>query len=113
MVRRLFGVLLCLFTLSAATSELYNQTDKNTLPMELRFETSYVSVDPLDDSGGLPYRGGFANTSPRVNTVTKLMLSATVRKFRFQLRPAESFERAGHSRLTDQDLFRLEKVFRI
>lgn len=112
MVRRLFGVLLCLFTLSAATSELYNQTDKNTLPMELRFETSYVSVDPPDDFGGLPYRGGFA-TSSRVNTVTKLLLSATVRKFRFQLQPVESFERAAHSRLTDQDLFRLEKVFRI
>lgn len=113
MLRRFLGLLIGLLMISAAASEFHNLANKNVLPMQLRFETSYVALDWFDDFGDTPYPAGIVNGSPRGNTIIKLMLSATVRTFRFQPRMAVLFERPAHSRLTSQDLFRLEKVFRI
>lgn len=113
MVRRILGFLLCLLVITAATSDFYNLADKNTLPLELQFEASYVALDSPDDFGDTPYPAGIVNGPARSNSVIKLLLSASVRKFRFVPRATPSFERPIHSRLTSQDLFRLEKVFRI
>lgn len=113
MVRRLLGFLLCLLVFSAATGECYILADRNTLPIQLRFEASYVAMDPLDDLGDTPYPAGIVSASPRGTTIIKLMLSASVRKFRFQPRMVVLSERPAYSQRTSQDLFRLEKVFRI
>lgn len=113
MTRRLFGLLIAVVVLGATTSEYYNPSDKNILPMKLRFETSYVAMDPQDDLADTPYPKGIVSAAPRGMTVIKLMLSASVRTFRFLPQMAQSFERRSHSRLAEQGLFRLERVFRI
>jgi len=113
MVRRVLGIILCLLMIGAATSELYGQAVKKVFPIELRFEASYFTVDPIDDLNDTPYPDGIASWSPRGNTLIKLMLSASVRKFRFLPPTNVSFERPAHSRLISQDLFRLEEVYHI
>ena len=113
MVRRVLGILLCLLMISAATSELYGQAVKKVFPIELRFEASYFTLDPVDDLNDTPYPDGIASWSPRGNTIIKLMLSASVRKFRFLPPTTVLVERPARSRLTSQDLFRLEEVYRI
>jgi len=113
MVRRILGILLCLLMIGAATSELYGQAVKKVFPIELRFEASYFTLDPIDDLNDTPYPDGIASWWPRGNTIIKLMLSSSVRKVRFLPPTNVSFERPAHSRLTSQDLFRLEKVYRI
>jgi hypothetical protein len=113
MLRRLSAFVIGLLMISAATSEFYNLSNKNVLPLQLRFATSYVAMDPFDDLSDTPYPAGIVSGSPRANTIIKLMLSASVRTFRFEPRMTVLFERPPRSRLTSQDLFRLEKVFRI
>jgi len=113
MVRPVLGILLCLLMISAATAEIYGVAVKRVYPIELRLETSYFSLDLLDDLNDTPYPDGIASRSPRGNTIIKLMLSASVRKFRFLPPTMVLVERPARSRLTSQDLFRLEKVYRI
>ena len=113
MVRRLLGLLLSVLVLSAATSEFYNVSDKNVLPISLRFEASYVGLDPGDDLGDTPYPDGIFGWSPRGNAIIKLMLSESVRTFRFLPPTPVIVERPTRSRLSNQDLFRLEEVYRI
>ena len=113
MIRRVLGILLCLFMTSAATAEIYGDAVKRVDPIQLRLETSYFSLDPLDDLNDTPYPDGIASWSPRGNTIIKLMLSASVRKFRFLPPATVLVERPARSRITSQDLFRLKKVYRI
>jgi hypothetical protein len=113
MVRRLIGVFLCFAIISAAVSSVYAEAAKQEVSFELRFETSFVSLDPLDDSSEAPYPEGIVSTSPRGNGVIKQMPGYTVRKLRFIPPTLVFFERPAHSGLMSQDLFRYEKVYRI
>jgi hypothetical protein len=113
MVRRLIGALLCFAIISAAVSSVYAEAAKKEGSFELRFETSFVSLDPLDDSSDAPYPEGIVSASPRGNGVMKLTPGYAVRKLRFTPPPLVFFERSAHSGLISQDLFRYEKVYRI
>jgi hypothetical protein len=113
MIRRLIGALLCFVMMSAAVSSAYADAVKKDGSFELRFETSYVSLDPLDDFSDAPYPDGIIGWSPRGNSIIKLLLSSSIRKVRFTPPAIVFFERPAHSGLTSQDLFRYEKVYRI
>jgi hypothetical protein len=111
MIRRLIGALLCFVMMTAVLSSAYAEAVKMDGSFDLRFETSYVALDPLDDSNDAPYPDGIISYSPRGNAVVKLTLA--IRKIRFTPPAVVFFERPAHSGLTSQDLFRYEKVYRI
>ena len=113
MIRRVTGALLCFVIMSAAVSSVYAEAVKKDGPFKLRFETSYVSLDPLDDFGDAPYPDGIISSSPRGNSVLKVLLASSIGKVRFIPPAIVFFERPAHSALTSQDLFRFEKVYRI
>jgi len=111
MIRRLTGALLCFVMMTAAVSSAYAEAVKIDDSFDLRFETSYVALDPLDDFNDAPYPDGIISYSPRGNAVVKLTLA--IRKVRLTPPAIVFFERPAHSGLTSQDLFRYEKVYRI
>lgn len=113
MIRRLTGALLCFVMMSAAVSSAYADALNKDSSLQLRFEISYVSMDPLDDASDTPYPDGIISWSPRGNSILKLLLGSSVRKVRLTAPAIVVFERPAHSALTSQDLFRFEKVFRI
>jgi hypothetical protein len=113
MIRRLTGALLCFVMMSAAISSAYAEAVKKDGSFQLRFETSYVSLDPPDDFSDAPYPDGIINWSPRGNSVSKVLLASSISKIRFIPPAIVFFERPAHSALTSQDLFRFEKVYRI
>jgi hypothetical protein len=113
MIRRLTGALLCFVMISAAVSSAYAEAVKKDGSFQLRFETSYVSLDPLDDFSDAPYPDGIISSSPRGNSIIKIPLGSVIRKVRFTPPAIVFFERPSHSALTSQDLFRFEKVYRI
>src|SRR4030095_8426198 len=113
MIRRLTGALWCFVMRSAAVSSAYADAVKKDGSFELRFETSYVSLDPPDDFSDAPYPDGIISWSPRGNSILKLLLASSISKVRFTPPAIVLFERPAHSALTSQDLFRFEKVFRI
>jgi hypothetical protein len=104
---------LCFAMMSLAVCSAYAEVAKKDGSLQLRFETSYVSLDLLDDFGDAPYPDGIVSWSPRGNAITKLMLGTSVRKVRLVPPAVVFFERPAHSGLTSQDLFRYEKVYRI
>ena len=112
MIRRLAGALLCLFVMSAAVSSAYAEAVKRDGSFELRFETSFVALDPLDDFSDAPYPDGIISGSPRGKAIIK-MLGWSLRKIRFTPPAMVFFEHPPHSWLISQDLFRYEKVYRI
>lgn len=99
--------------MSAAVCSVYAEAVKKEGSFQLRFETSYVSLDPMDDSSDTPYPAGIVSTSPRGSGLIKLMPATIVRKVRFTPPTLVFFERPAHSGLISQDLFRFEKVYRI
>jgi hypothetical protein len=113
MARRLIGAFLCVAIIIAALSSVYAEAAKKEGSFELRFETSFVSMDPMDDSSEAPYPHGIFSNSLRGKGVIKLMPASTVRKLRFTPPALVFFERPAHSGLISQDLFRYEKVYRI
>jgi hypothetical protein len=113
MIRRLTGALLCFVMMSAAVSSAYAEAVKKDGSFQLRFEISYVSLDPPDDFSDAPYPDGIISSSPRGNSIIKIPLGFVIRKVRFTPPAIVFFERPAHSALTSQDLFRFEKVYRI
>ena len=111
MIRRLTGALLCFVMMSAAVASAYAEAVKKDGSFQLRFETSYVSLDPPDDFSDAPYPDGIISSSPR--GIIKIPLGSVIRKVRFTPPAIVFFERPAHSALTSQDLFRFEKVYRI
>jgi hypothetical protein len=113
MIRRLTGALLCFVMMSAAVSSAYAEAVKKDSSLQLRFETSYVSLDSPDDFSDAPYPDGIISSSPRGTSVPKVLLASSIGKVRFIPPAIIFFERPAHSALTSQDLFRFEKVYRI
>jgi hypothetical protein len=113
MIRRLIGALLCVLLFGAATFDVYADVAKKDVSITLQFETSYFSLDPIDDANDTPYPDGIVSWSLREKVVTKLLLSSPLRKIRLTMPALLPCERLSQSRLMHQDPFRYQEVYRI
>src|SRR5512135_2313603 len=113
MTRRLLGVILCVLLLSAATFDTYAETVQSSFSAIFEFETSFISLDSLDDFSDSTFPGRTMEWSPREKVNAKLMLATTPRKIRFSPARAESCEVGANSRQAFLDLFRFQEVYRI
>jgi len=104
---------MCVFLIGAGVWSSYADASRKEGSVQLRFETSYVSTYPFDDIDDTPYRGGIVGTSPRGSSIVKLTAVPAPRRARFTPPIFAHFQRAAHSLLSSQDLFRLSKVYRI
>ncbi len=113
MARRVLAALLCALLLSAASFDFFAEASQKSFSAILEFETSFISLDSLDDAtdGGFPTRT--VAWSPREKIIAKLMLDTTARRIKFA--PAAMADCVGtaNSRQTFQDLFRFQEVYRI
>jgi hypothetical protein len=112
MARRCLGILFCALLLGVSTSDAYTEATQKNFTFTLKIETSYFSLDLLDDfsDGAQPART--INWSARDKVTGNFMLGAKVRRIKFAPPPLIFFEQAA-SRLTSQDIFRFQEVYRI
>lgn len=113
MAYRVLGAVLCALLISVSTFDAYADVSQKKFSVTLKLETSYFSLDSLDDfnDGGLP--GRTINWSSRDKVTGNFMLGAKVRRVKFAPPPLVSFEQAAHPRITSQDIFRFQEVYRI
>jgi hypothetical protein len=113
MARRWLGVLLCALLVGVATLDAYAGAIQKNFSFILNIETSYFSLDALDDSNDTVPAGRALSWSPREKVTGKLVLGAKVRRVRFAPPPPLIFEKAAHPGPIIQDVFRFQEVFRI
>jgi hypothetical protein len=113
MARRWLGVLLCAVLIGVSTFDAYAEATQKNYSVTLQLETSYVSIDLLDDFGDQGYPGRTISWSSREKVTGNFMLGAKVRRVKFVPPPLILFEQASHPRLTSQDIFRFQEVYRI
>ena len=113
MTRRWLGALLCVLLIGVSTSDAYSEAAQKNFSFTLDIETSYFSLDVLDDSNDAVPPGRAVSWSPREKVTGKLILGAKVRRVRFTAPPPVFFEKAAHPRPISQDVFRFQEVFRI
>jgi hypothetical protein len=110
---RVLATLLCALLLSAASFDFFAEASQKRFSAIFEFETSFISLDSLDDAteGGFP--GRTVAWSPREKIIAKLMLGTTPRRIKFV--PAAMADCVGiaSSRQTFQDLLRFQEVYRI
>ncbi|MGH7793474.1 MAG: hypothetical protein ACREQ2_01010 [Candidatus Binatia bacterium] len=113
MGRRFIGVLLSMLLIAVSTIDTYGRAAQKNITFTLEIETSYFSLDLLDDfnDGTRPTRT--INWSPREKITAKLILGAKVRWVSFTPPAFILYGRPGQSRLISQDIFRFQEVFRI
>src|ERR1051325_946057 len=80
MLRRLLGAWLVMLLIGAAGWNSNPDTLKDSLT--LHFEASYVSLDPVEDTGDTSRPYDNSNWSPNEKIVPKLMLGRFLRFFR-------------------------------
>ena len=113
MARRWIGALLCALLIGVSTFDAYTEATQKNFSYTLEFETSYFSLDLLDDfSDGIPPTRTI-NWSSREKVTGTFVLGAKVRRVRFTPPPLISFEQATQPRLTTLDIFRFQEVYRI
>lgn len=113
MVRRWIGTLLCALLIAVSTFDAYTEATQKTFSYTLKFETSYFSIDLLDDfNDGIP-PARTINWSSRERVTSNFVLGAKVRRVRFVPPPLISFEQVTQPQLTSQDIFRFQEVYRI
>ncbi|MGH7853319.1 MAG: hypothetical protein ACREP3_07745 [Candidatus Binatia bacterium] len=96
-----------------STFDAYAEATQKNFSYTLEFETSYFSLDLLDDfSDGIPPTRTI-NWSSREKVTANFVLGAKVRRVRFAPPPLISFEQATQPRPTSQDIFRFQEVYRI
>ena len=113
MIRRLTGALLCVLLFGAATFDVYAGVAKKDVSVTLQFETSYLSLDPIDDASDTPYPDGIVSWFLREKVVAKLLLGGPLCKVRLPLPATLPYEPLSQSRLIYQDLLRYQEVYRI
>ena len=113
MKRRWLGALLCALLIGVSTSDAYAEASQKNFHFTLNIETSYFSLDALDDSNDTVPAGRAVSWSSREKITAKLILGAKVRRVRFTPPPPTFFESAAHPRTISQDVFRFQEVFRI
>ena len=113
MPRRVFGALLCALLLSAASFDFFAEASQKSFSSIFEFETSYISLDSLDDAaeGGLP--GRTVAWSPRERIIAKLMLGTAPRRIKFVPGAMTDCVAPASSRQAFQDLSRFQEVCRI
>lgn len=113
MSRRLIGVGLCVLLIAVSTIDTYGRAAQKNITFKLELETSYFSLDSLDDFSDSTRPSRTINWSPREKVTTKLILGAKVRRISFTPPAFVLYEGAGQSRPITQDIFRFQEVFRI
>jgi len=113
MVRRWIGALLCALLIAVSTFDAYAEATHKNFSYTLKFETSYFSLDLLDDfNDGIPPTHTI-DWSSREKVTGNFVLGAKVRRVRLVPPPLLSFEQATQPRQTSQDIFRFQEVYRI
>jgi hypothetical protein len=113
MARRWIGAVLCALLIGVSTFDAYAEATQKNFSSALKFETSYFSLDLLDDfNDGVP-PARTINWSSREKISGNFLLGMKVRRIRFTPPPLISFEHVTQPRLTSQDIFRFQEVYRI
>ncbi|HKY07039.1 MAG TPA: hypothetical protein VJQ55_02310 [Candidatus Binatia bacterium] len=113
MTRRWIGALLCALLIGVSTYDAYSEVTQKHFSYTLKFETSFFSLDLLDDfNDGVPHARTI-NWSLREKVTGNFILAAKVRRVRFTPPPLMSFEHSSQLRFTSQDIFRFQEVYRI
>lgn len=113
MAKRLLGALLCALLIGASTFDAFADVTQKNFSFTLQLETSYFSVDSLDDFNDTSLPGRTIKWSAREKVGGNFVLGAKVRRVKFSPPPLFFFELTAHSRLTSQDFFRFQEVCRI
>ena len=113
MTRRWIGALLCALLVGVSTLDAYAEATQKNFSFQLDIETSYFSLDLLDDFGDTTLPMRTISWSSREKVTGNFMLGAKVRRIRFVPPPLISFEPATQPRLASQDIFRFQEVYRI
>jgi hypothetical protein len=96
-----------------STLDAYAEATQKNFSFQLDIETSYFSLDLLDDFGDTTLPMRTISWSSREKVTGNFMLGAKVRRIRFVPPPLISFEPATQPRLASQDIFRFQEVYRI
>ena len=113
MTRRWIGTLLCALLIGVSTFDAYTEVTQKSFTYTLEFETSYFSLDLLDDFSDAVPPARTINWSAREKATGNFVLGAKVRRVRFAPPPLVPFEQATQPRLTIQDIIRFQEVYRI
>jgi hypothetical protein len=114
MAKRWLGALLCALLFAVSSLDAYSETTTKKIPsFKLEIETSFFSLDLLDDFNDGAHPARAISWSPRDKVTGNFILGAKVRRIRFAPPPLISFEQATQPRLTSQDIFRFQEVYRI
>jgi hypothetical protein len=113
MGRRWLGAILCALLVGISTSDAYAQATQKNFAFTLDLETSYFSLDLLDDfsDAGMPVPT--TKWSAREKFSGKMLLLAKVRRIRFSPPPLLTLELIAYSQPPIRDVFRFQEVFRI
>jgi hypothetical protein len=113
MGRRLLGALLCALLIGVSASAAYAEAGKKNFTITLEIETSYFSLDLMDDVSDSALPSQTINWSSREKSATNFFLGAKVRRVKFTPPPMMLFEQTAQPRPTSQDIFRFQEVYRI
>jgi hypothetical protein len=113
MARRALGLLLCAVLIGVSTFDAYVEATQKDYSVTLQLETSYVSIDLLDDFGDTGYPARAISWSSREKVTGNFMLGAKVRRVKFVPPPLILFELTSQPRLASQVIFRFQEVYRI
>lgn len=113
MTRRLLGVLLCLLLIGVSISAAYADATRKNYTFTLNIETSYFSLDSMDDVNDAAPPSQQINWSLRDKSASNFLLGTKVRKIKFTPPPMVHFEQTAQPRPASQDIFRFQEVYRI
>ena len=113
MAKRVLGALLCALLIGASTFDAFAEVTQKNFSFTLKIETSYFSIDSLDDFSDGGHPGRTIDWSSREKVTSNFTLGAKVRRVKFAPPPLVFFEQAANPRLTSQDIFRFQEVYRI
>lgn len=113
MGRRLLGALLCALLVGVSASAAHAEAGKKNFTITLEIETSYFSLDLMDDVNDSALPSQTINWSSREKSAPNFFLGAKVRRVKFAPPPMMLFEQTAQPRPTSQDIFRFQEVYRI
>jgi len=113
MAKRVLGALLCALLIGASTFDAFAEVTQKNFSFTLKIETSYFSIDSLDDYSDGSHPGRTINWSSREKITGNFTLGTKVRRVKFAPPPLVFFEQAAQPRITSQGIFRFHEVYRI
>jgi hypothetical protein len=112
MLRRLLGAWLGILLIAAAGWSV-NPDGFKKESLTLRFEASYVSLDPVEDAGDTSHRSGASTWSSHEKIAPKLFLGLFLRSVRLIEPAAVRSDLSVNFRTTHHDKFQYHEVWRI